>query len=788
MARIPHSSGLSITEAATSPIALALARPRRRVKFGNLVSMTSRKVSVRSTIMVLAFMVAASNLTAFAGEKAKASNTNHWAFQPVLRPSVPKAKDRSWPRTPVDYFVLQELTRHKLTPSPEADRITLARRVYFDLTGLPPTPEQVTEFVNDRRADAYERLVDKLLDSPQYGERWGQHWLDAAGYADSNGYFDADSDRPLAYKYRDYVVRSIASDKPFDQFVREQIAGDELAGYMRDGDVTPEMEDELVATHFLRNAPDGTGESDGNAMELRVDRYSVLEGTVQLIGSTFLGLTVQCARCHDHKFEPFTQQDYYQLQAILRPGYDPEQWLKPNQRLITTGTRAEREKVQHALDRTEREIKATKESIDGLTKPFRKLIQTENLQSLPEADRKKVQAALDAKEKDRNKEMKELLKKHEALVDIKDEALLKRFPELGDGLHKLEKSLKEREGNKPKALPQLSVFVENRTNEPPAHFTLVRGNYAKPGREVSPGVPTVLQRSDNPYEIKPPKGSSGRRLALANWLTSSNNPVVARLMVNRVWQHHFGAGLVRTPENFGVTGTKPTHPELLDFLASEFRDGGWKLKPLHRMIVNSAAYRQSSAHRDSAQKIDPDDTWLWRFPMQRLDSESIRDAMLAATGELELQMGGPFIPKDKTEEGQYVISESKPGAHRRSLYLQQRRTTPISFLDLFDSAKMSPNCLQRTSSTVALQSLTLLNSEFVRARSKAFAARLLKEPPQSDRIDLAFKLALGRAPNDAETKAANEFLADLPSNTAEATKWTDFCQMIFASNAFLFVE
>src|SRR3954468_17330459 len=724
-----------------------------------------------------------------AAESPKVPATNHWAFQALRRPALPKMKSGDdWARTPIDRFVLDALTKHKLTPSPEADRATLARRLYFDLIGLPPTPEQVSEFLNDSRSDAYERLVDKLLDSPHYGERWGQHWLDIAGYADSNGYFDADSDRPLAYKYRDYVVRSINADKPFDKFVREQIAGDELAGYARDGDVTPEMEDALVATHFLRNASDGTGESDGNAMELRVDRYSVLEGTVQLIGSTFMGLTVQCARCHDHKFEPFTQQDYYQLQAILRPGYDPDQWLKPNQRLITTGTRAEREKAQLALDRSDREIKATRDSIEGLTKPFRKLIQTENLQSLPEADRKKVQAALDAKEKDRNKEMKELLKKHESLVDIKDDLLIKRFPELADGLHKLEKSLKEREANKPKPLPQLAVFVENRTNETPAHFTLVRGNYAKPGREVAPGVPAVLQCAGNAYEVKPVKGSSGRRLAFANWLTSTNNPLVPRLMVNRIWQHHFGVGLVRTPENFGVTGGKPSHPELLDFLASEFRDGGWKLKPLHRMIVNSASYRQASGSREAAQKIDPDNNWLWRFPMQRLDAESIRDAMLAATGELELQMGGPFIPKDKTEEGQYVISESKAGAHRRSLYLQQRRTTPVTFLDLFDSAKMSPNCLQRTSSTVALQSLTLLNSDFVRTRSKAFASRLLRDTETSSRMDLAFKLALGRKPTEPEAKAAQEFLTEHPSDAGESAKWTDFCQMIFASNAFLFVE
>jgi len=498
-------------------------------------------------------------------------------------------------------------------------------------------------------------------------------------------------------------------------------------------------------------------------------------------------MTVQCARCHDHKFEPITQQDYYQLQAILRPGYDPDNWLKPNQRLITCGTSEEREKTQTAIDRADREIKATKESIEGLTKPFRKLIQTENLQKLPEADRKKVQAVLDAKEKDRNKEQKELLKKHEALVEVKEEALLKRFPELAEGLHKLEGSLKEREKNKPSPLPQVVVFVETSTNLP-KHFTLVRGSYAKPGKEVSAGVPAIFSVTGDAYEVPQLKASSGRRLAFANWLTSPRNPLVGRLMVNRVWQHHFGIGIVPTADNFGVTGTKPTNPELLDYLTTEFEANGWKLKPLHRLIVNSATYRQASGYRETAYKIDPDNRALWRFPMQRLDAESLRDGMLAATGELEQQLGGPYVPKDKTEEGQYVIAETKPGAHRRSIYMQQRRTTPVSFLDVFDSAKMNPNCIQRTSSTVALQSLALLNSYFVRTRSKAFAKRVMKDAAEeSARIERAFRLAVGRVPTAEERNAAEEFLAEEKASP-EASRWTDLCQSIFASNAFLFVE
>lgn len=738
------------------------------------------RVLCRITIcdLLLAFCFA---FTSQSSGETKSSPTNHWAFQPVTRPPIPSLP-KATPLTPVDNFVLKELRKIELSPASEADRPTLIRRLYFDFLGLPPSPSAVEAFLKDTRPDACEQLVENLLASPHYGERWGRHWLDAAGYADSNGYFDADTDRPLAYKYRDYVVRSINGDKAFDQFVLEQIAGDELAGYRPNGDVTPEIEELLIATHFLRNASDGTGESDGNPQELRVDRYSVLEGTVQLLGSTFMGMTVQCARCHDHKFEPFTQAEYYQLQAILRPAYDPDHWLKPKDRLITVGMKRERDKVQTAIEVADREIKAAKESLDGLVKPFRKLIIQENLKDLPEAEAAKVQKALDAKEKDRSKEMKELLKKYAAQVEIKDAAVVKRFPEIAAAITSLEQSLKRREEQRPPPLPQVSALVET-PDKPSPHFILARGNYAKPGREVPAGVPSILTRADNVYAAKTNGPSSGRRLALANWLTSTNNPVVARLMVNRVWQHHFGTGLVPTADNFGVTGGKPSHPELLDYLTSEFVRQGWKLKPLHRLIVNSAAYRQSSTASAAAQRRDPENKWLSRFPLQRLDAESIRDAMLAASGELDTRFGGPFVARDKTEEGQYVISESRPDARRRSLYLQQRRTTPITFVDLFDGAKMNPNCVQRTSSTVALQSLALLNSDFVRARGKAFARRVMHEAG-SDRAELAFRLAMGRLPTSEERQASAEFLA----GEGDLARWTDFCQMIFASNAFLFVE
>ncbi|MEO6336876.1 MAG: DUF1549 and DUF1553 domain-containing protein [Verrucomicrobiota bacterium] len=720
----------------------------------------------------------------------------HWAVKPPVRLATPKVRNQKWTRNAVDSFVLARLEQEKLSPSVEADRATLIRRLSFDLIGLPPTPQEVDAFVNDRSSDAYGKLVERLLASPHYGERWGRHWLDVAGYADSNGYFNADSDRPLAYKYRDYVVRSINGDKPYDRFIQEQLAGDELANYQPGVDITPEMAELLTATHFLRNAPDGTGESDGNPLEVKVDRYSVLEGNVQILGSAFLGLTVQCARCHDHKFEPVTQAEYYQLQAILRPAFDPEHWLKPNERVLTVGTRVARDENKRQVEKYNREIKALIESLEGLTAPFRKLVVRENLEKLPKPTGDAIQKALDTSEKQRTEEMKGLLKTNDAVVQIKDEDLVKRYPELAAGCNSLKDAIKKREAERPSPLPQIAVLIEPGA-ELPKHHLLVRGGYASEGAEVPPGVPAVFCSGKNSYHIvsNAAQTNSGRRLALARWLTSPEHPVVARVLVNRVWQHHFGEGLVSTVDNLGVTGAKPSHPELLDYLATEFVQSGWKLKSLHRLIVTSATYRQSGALRGTPYAVDPENKLLWRFPLQRLDAESVRDAILFTSGELNLEIGGPYVPIKANSDSQVVVDETNAGAKRRSLYLQQRRTQPLAMLEVFDTAQMNPNCTRRNPSTVSLQSLALLNSDFIRSRSRAFAQRLEKEcgADNQQRLEQTFLLALGRKPNPAEHSAAEEFLqaqvalyADKPDKTERS--WTDFCQVVLAGNSFLYVE
>jgi hypothetical protein len=751
------------------------------------ISGPARWASCILAALLLAAAVGADSITSpTPGVDAK-KVAAHWAFKPVADCQPPDVNDSAWCRNAIDHFILHALEQKGLHPSPEADCNTLVRRLYLDLTGLPPTPKQIDAFINDTSPDAYERLVDALLASPAYGQQWGAYWLEVAGYADSNGYFEADTDRPYAFEYRDYVVRSFNHDKPYDQFIREQVAGDELAGYVRGDDIVPENFELLTATHFFRNAPDGTGESDGNPQELAADRYAVLEGNLQILGSAFLGLTVQCARCHDHKFEPITQLEYYQLQAILKPAYDHDHWLKPAQRLMAVGPRKEVEKTRSHIAQIDKEVAALKESIDGLKQPLARLIRSERLANVP--NRAAIEKAADTNPKDRTEAMKALLKKNAKLVEVDDGEITQRFPEVSPELKQLNEVIAQRDSQKP-SLRQLSILSEP-TTRPAAHHLLTRGRYTDIGREAPPGVPAVLSTPDNPYTIPDTLRTSGRRLALANWLTSPYHPTVTRLAVNRIWQHHFGASIVTTPENFGLTGTPPTHPQLLDFLANELIRNGWHIKPIQRLIVCSATYRQSGKLRDDAMSIDPEDRLLWRFPQQRLSAEAVRDSMLAISGELDPTAGGPYVPVTADKQGQLLTPDDRAGALRRSLYLQHRRTKPSTLLEVFDSPEMAPNCTRRIPSTVTLQSLALLNSDFVRHRSRALAKRLLAELDETRRLNLTFESVLARPPTVSERSAAIEFLttqAKQYNPNSPENVWTDFCQMLFASNAFLYVD
>jgi hypothetical protein len=747
----------------------------------------------------------------------------HWSFRPLARPAPPAVRQPERVRTPVDRFILAALEAKGLALSPEADRATLVRRACFDLTGLPPAPAEVDEALSDKSPDWYERLVERYLASPRYGERWGKYWLDAAGYADSNGYFDADSPRPLAWKYRDYVVRSFNADKPYDRFVVEQLAGDELAGYEPGGDVTPAMAELLTATHFLRNAPDGTGESDGNPDEVRTDRLTVLEGTLQGTLNCLLGLTIQCARCHEHKFEPIAHKEYYALQAIFFPAYNPDRWTKPNERVVSVANRAERAEHQRRTGLIDRQVKALRDGLTAATEPLGEQLIEERLAKLPEPSRGPLLQAFRTPKEKRTAEQQALLKGQAELLKVADDDLARRFPEYAALRERVQKTVAEREKDRPAPLVALSVFVESDPN-PPAHHVLKRGQHNAPGAEVEPGVPAAFCTAGNVYHIEPkPAGrvSSGRRTAFAKWVTSPENPLFARVMANRVWQHHFGTGLVSTPDNLGQSGAKPSHPELLDYLAAEFVRGGWSVKALHREIMLSATYRQGSdpptpgpsptrgegsptsppsplageGGRGGEGAADPDDRLLSRFPLRRLDAEAIRDAMLSASGELDGRLGGPFVPSQRTAEGSVEVAESQDGARRRSVYLQQRRTQVVTLLQLFDAPSVVGSCGARTTSTVPLQSLALLNSDFARRRAQALARRLEREARSGteERLTLACRLAWGRLPMEEERAAARRFLAAQTKVYAgqkdgAERAWADLCQMVLASNAFLYVE
>jgi hypothetical protein len=525
--------------------------------------------------------------------QAQATNSTHWAYQPLTRPAVPASRYTN----AIDAFVFSTFARPGAAPAPRAESRALVRRLSFDLRGLPPSPEEIDAFVKSTQPGAFGELVERFLASPRYGERWGRHWLDVAGYADSNGYFAADSDRPLAWKFRDYVIRSIQSDKPMDRFIQEQIAGDELAGYVAGGDVAPDQIDPLIATHFWRNAPDGTAESDGNPLEVKVDKYAVIEGDVQLFGAAFLGLTLQCARCHDHKFEPVTQEDYYALQAILRPAFDPDRWLKPNERVVEIGLRTERETHKRRTKEVERDVKMLKESLEGLTAPFRKQLLDENLAPLDAALRKEIQKAMDTKEKERSDAMKALLKTNAVVADVGPEVLRKKFAAFAAASEPLRKAIETRENEKPPPLDRIAATFET-THASPVHHLLLRGNHANDGKEIGPATPAFLRAASAKSPGSPATNSlasSGRRLDLARWMTSPANPLVARVLVNRVWHQHFGEGLVSTPDNFGQSGAQPRSRELLDWLACEFISSGWSLKKLHQLILNSETWKQEAS-------------------------------------------------------------------------------------------------------------------------------------------------------------------------------------------------
>jgi hypothetical protein len=618
--------------------------------------------------------------------------SDHWSFQPVRRPEVPAVKNGDRVRTPIDAFLFAARENAGVRPASEASPTTLVRRLHLDLTGLPPSPEAVAAFEKEAAdsPEAYDHLVDRLLASPHYGERWGRHWLDLARWAESQGY-QHDIPRPYAWRYRDYVIESFNRDKPYDRFLTEQIAGDELKPY---------SDENLVATGFLAAA-----RISGNNEDPAAQRNDVLLDIVNATGSAVLGLTMECAQCHNHKFDPISQRDYYRLQAFFVKGQLGNLALRDPSTPNPTDLENWMSKGAYDFYMTEAKKRIDKKAFTHTTVPH-----TWGYLAPGTAD-----------------------------PGIERLPVVNRVPI---------------EWN-PADLAQTRGRI------------LVRGDVHRPGPEVEPGWPEVLGPT-------PATGTEMTRRDLAAWLASPENPLVARVWANRIWQWHFGRGLVTTSGDFGLLGSPPSHPELLDWLATELRENGWSTKHLHRLIVLSAAYRQERRHDPDNATIDPDNVLLWSFPRRRLEAEAIRDSALAVSGELDLSTGGPGVPPQREES-----------ALRRTLYLSQRRSEMPDAMTLFDSPEPVASCQRREVSTVALQPLYLLNSEFMLRRAEAFAGRVAREAGSDprDRVATAFRLALARAPEPDETTKALVFL----DAGEDRDSLVHFCHALLNLNEFIYL-
>jgi Protein of unknown function (DUF1549)/Protein of unknown function (DUF1553)/Planctomycete cytochrome C len=738
-----------------------------------------------------------------------------WSFKPVVEPPVPNLVDAARARSPVDAFILTQLRAEGLEFAPDAERRTLLRRLTLDLTGLPPAPKEMDAFLADTSPDAYEKVVDCLLASPAYGERWARHWLDVAGYADSNGFAEADSVRPHAWRYRDYVIRSFNADKPWNEFIVEQLAGDELAGATHD-DTQQAVQDEqrrdqLIATAFLRLAPDGTGDEVPDA---KLARNQVIAEEIKVVTSSLLGLTVGCAQCHDHRFDPIPQADYYRLRAIFEPAFDWEKWRPPAHRLYSLYTPDERAKAAEV----EKQAQAIEAESRTMEKRFLDEIFEKEIVKLPEPERAPYRAARAKGDKDRTPEEKALLKKYPSALatyslNLYDPALSKKVADKKGEANKLR-------GTKP-AEGMIMALTEVKGAAPETKL-FHRGDHDQPKQSLTPGEIAVLTSPEiEPFRpAAPPSGSSGRRLAYARWLTSGKHPLVARVLVNRFWLHHFGRGIVNTPGDFGAQGERPTHPELLDWLAAKFVEGDWKLKPLHRLMVLSTTYRQSSRN-DASMKADPDNKFFGRFQLQRLGAEALRDAMLAAAGALNSTPFGPpvsiardpggrvVVGQENLNENGDVINVSSLGSDdfRRSIYVQVRRKTPLTVLDTFDSPAMLPNCESRACTTVTPQSLLLMNDMFVLNTARLLAARLRKELPGDARgqIGRAWRLLFGQEPQESDVLRSLTYLTeqaetvrawhdgkppakDAPPPDPGLDALASWCQILYSSNRFLYIE
>jgi hypothetical protein len=903
------------------------------------------------------------------------SSEEHWAFRPLRPVAPPDVSGGDAGGNLIDQFLSVQLSKSSLEFNQEAGREALLRRASLVVTGLPPTIEEQEEFLGDQGPEAYSRLVDRLLASPQVGVRWGKLWLDAAGYADSNGYFNADSDRPWAWRYRDWVVGAINSDLPFDEFLRAQLCGDELAQAEEGREVSQEIQGLMIATHYLRNGQDGTGESDGNPDEVRADKYFALESCQQNVMSSMFGLTVQCAKCHDHKFEPIRQEDYYRLQAVFAPSFRIDDWRKPNERFVMAPLIGELEVWESQRRRLRQELEELAQTLTEHVRskrvPGRVLFQ-DDFERTSLGDRwsnrlpgdlepaGKVPVRIDSRERpgaflrdghlviaeggtqgdsilstaaslnwvpaqlgaaveatfdllsNRGEEADAEAERIGYLIDLRDFAdrvsdspgnllidghpksatsvysdypgadsrmvgsiggqghvpgrrfgvrisrvsedqvrlqllvdhlpdgktldlptkaftagggfgfvyccgrsfvvdnvLIEEFPpeesnemlreyhgevrRLREGIE----SLRSRLNNLDSSAPGKISWVTDVSASPPEVRLLTRGSYSTPAHVVTPGPPLFLsqQEEDPDFVVRPTGKTTGVRRAFAEWVLKNprSRSLLARTQVNRLWQSCFGTGIVATSDNLGQSGAPPSHAELLEYLAASFVDQGWRMRPLLREILMSRAFRQSSLPNERGLAVDADNRLLWRFPAVRLDADMIRDSLWQFSGRLDQGLGGVPVQTTRLDQGEVVVPESAVGVARRALYVYQRRTQALGMLQLFDAPQLVFNSTRRSRSTIPLQSLAILNGDFVIRRAEELALRLeglTRDPLQ--RIEMLWKICLGRGPSEEEQALATEFLKQQStrlgsSKDSEQAAWRDLCQSVLGCNEALYL-
>jgi hypothetical protein len=717
----------------------------------------------------------------------------YWAFVKPVRTTPPAVKNQQWIRNEIDAFVLSKLESQGLAPTPEADRRVLIRRLYLDLIGLPPTPQEVKTFVESSSPSAYQELVDQLLKDRRYGERWGRHWLDLARYADTNGY-EGDPEFTHAWRYRDYVIDAFNNDKPYDEFIKEQIAGDELTPVLSAGPLPPPEPEQVVALTFLRLAPftEPRGEES---------RDILLSEMTSTVSSVFLGLTVGCAKCHNHKYDMVPTKDFYRMKAFfattqIEPSRmdDVQQLGGP---LSAEFYRAgEKERIDRNRAQYQKELAAAESEFIAFQQPL--------LETLKKAENKKegnkeAKAELTLKDLqkaiDNEGDNAASLEKKEPLFSVEE---VQRFRQLKERVLRLKNAIERVE--------PVAMSLRNADGPPygpsvPSTYVLVRGEWDRPGEVVEPGFLSAITGNSDPAPLELDRyhrhPTRGRRVTLARWIASADNPLTARVMVNRLWQHHFGRGIVETTSDFGKNGSPPSHPELLDWLATQFVQEKWSIKAMHRLMLTSNAYRQSSQSQDpQAEKADPDNRLLWKFNRQRLEGEAIRDSVLAVSGRLNSEGGGPpvFPPLPKgLDEAQKVQgintweTTTGPEGRKRSIYVFQRRSLNLPLLETFDAPVFNSSCDRRRASITALQALAMYDGEFVNREASYFAERVRKESSgdQEQQIRLAFQIALGRNPTLAEIKQVQSFFHSL-GDKSEALAGA--CRVLLNSNEFVYVD